>query len=115
MITLYGIKNCDTVRKACRWLDAENIDYQFHDFKKQGIDAELATHWIKVLGLDTVINRRGTTYRKLDEETKAKLTDATAIAVIQQNPSVVKRPVLANGQQLFVGFSDDKYREIFSA
>lgn len=115
MITLYGIKNCDTVRKACRWLEAENIDYQFHDFKKQGIDAELAAHWIDTLGLDTVINRRGTTYRKLDDETKANLTAETAIAVIQQNPSVVKRPVLANGQQLSVGFSDDQYRELFLA
>lgn len=114
MITIYGIKSCDTVRKACRWLDGENVDYQFHDFKKQGVDAELAQHWIAKLGLDTVINRRGTTYRKLDDETKATLTDITAVAVIQQNPSVVKRPVLAIDDQLTVGFSEEKYRELLN-
>ncbi len=105
MITVYGIPNCDTVKKARTWLSTHGIKHQFHDFKKQGVPAELPT-WVDVLGWETLVNRKGTTWRKLEPAAQAAVHDAaSALALMQDHASVIKRPVVvwAPGQ-LTVGF-----------
>ncbi len=108
MTTLYGIPNCDTVKKARDWLTQHGVDYQFHDFKKQGVPTALLPGWIESAGLDTLINRRGPTWRKLDVATQASVVDTpSAIAVMQEHSSVIKRPVVVWGDgTVTVGFSD---------
>jgi Spx/MgsR family transcriptional regulator len=111
MITVYGIPNCDTVKKARTWLDEQGLTYQFHDYKKQGVPADRLPHWLQSLGWEKVLNRAGTTWRKLDEATKASVTDAaSAAAVMVAQPSVIKRPLVewADGR-LTVGFSADLF------
>lgn len=105
MITLYGIKNCDTVQRALKRLSAAGIDYRFHDFKAEGLDAALAQTWITALGVDVVVNRKGTSWRKLDEATRNGLTAGNAAALLAANPSLVKRPVIAGPHGLSVGFA----------
>jgi len=105
MITLYGIKACDTVARARQRLDAAGIAYRFHDFKAEGLSAETAQGWVEALGVDTIVNRKGTTWRKLDETTRAGLTAANAAALLAANPSLAKRPVFARGGWLHAGFA----------
>lgn len=105
MITLYGIKNCDTVQRALKRLSDEGIAHQFHDFKTQGLSAELAQRWIDALGVDVVVNRKGTTWRKLDEATRENLSAANAAALLAREPSLVKRPVIDHDGRLSVGFA----------
>lgn len=94
-VTVFGIPNCDTVRKARAWLTGQGIDYQFHDFKKQGVPIDLLPGWIGTVGLDALINRKGPTWRKLDSATQANVVDcASAIAVMQAHSSIIKRPVV---------------------
>ena len=114
MVTLYGIKNCDTVKKACRWLEDNNIEYQFHDFKKSAVTEVLARSWIDQFGLETVINKRGTTYRQLDTSVKESLNHETAISLILDNNSIVKRPILSSDQGALIGFSADQYQTFFA-
>lgn len=98
MIDLYGIANCDTVKRARAWLDAQHIAYRFHDFKKQGVPEGALIQWIAALGWEPLINRRGTTWRQLDEATRAGVVDAdSARAVLLANPSLIKRPVVEWG------------------
>lgn len=107
MLILYGIPNCDTVKKARTWLTGQGVDYQFHDFKKQGVTAELLTHWLQTLDWQTLVNRKGTTWRKLDLAAQSSVLDnASACALMLAQPSVIKRPVVqwADGR-LSVGFS----------
>ena len=103
-ITVYGIPNCDSVKKVRAWLDANNADYTFHDYKKQGVpDAELK-RWVAAKGWQTVLNRKGTTWRELDEAVKASVvSDASAIAVMLANTSTIKRPVVTRGNTIVVG------------
>lgn len=105
MITVYGIPNCDTVQRALRALDAAGIAYRFHDFKREGLSRERAQAWIDALGVDTVVNRRGTTWRKLDERTRNGLTPATAADLLVREPALVKRPVIEHGVAISVGFA----------
>jgi len=115
-ITLYGIPNCDTVKKARTWLDANGIAFTFHDFKKAGIHAELVTSWLKDVPWDVLINRKGTTWRNLPDARKAQITDdASATALMLELPSIIKRPVLQadNGQATQVGFNDALYQQLF--
>lgn len=113
-ITLYGIPNCDTVKKARVWLDEHGITFHFHDFKKAGLTAEQAQAWLKDVERDVLVNRKGTTWRALPDERKAAITDdAAAVALMVENPSVVKRPVLFDGKQYHVGFKADQYQHIF--
>lgn len=114
MTTLYGIKNCDSVKKAKRWLEQENIDFTFHDFKSQGIDEDTVKRWISIFGLDRVINRRGTTWRQLDDNVKQAVNEENAIELIHQHTSLVKRPVLENGPHALIGFKADEYLKIYS-
>lgn len=108
-ITLYGIPNCDTVKKARQWLDAQGLAYTFHDYKKQGADAERVAAWIAAAGLDRIVNRAGTTYRKLDDAQKAALAGTGAPAVLVENTSVIKRPVVEYPGGLLVGFKDAEW------
>lgn len=115
MITLYGIPNCDTVKKARTWLTQQGRDFTFHDFKKQSIDEATLRTWIASIGLDKLINRAGTTWRALDDAEKALAANPdTAIALLQAKPSLIKRPVLDNAGKLRVGFKEADYTTEFS-
>lgn len=107
-ITVHGIRNCDTVRKACQWLDASQVPYRFHDFKTQGVPVEALDRWISALGWERLVNRQGLTWRRLEESVRAGVTDApTARALMLAQPSLIKRPVVewsAGADGLTVGF-----------
>ena len=109
MTTLYGIPNCDSVRKARAWLDAQGVAYVFHDFKKAGVDEHRLRGWVDRLGWEKVLNRAGTTFRKLAEADKADLDAGRAVALMLAHPSAIKRPVLESGDTLLVGFAADAY------
>ena len=113
MITLYGIPNCDTMKKARSWLDKHGIDYVFHDYKKLGVPQKELRKWIRQLGWEALLNTRGTTWRKLDEATRASVNETKAIQIMLDNPSIIKRPVLDVDNQYCVGFSEDSYKKIF--
>jgi arsenate reductase len=114
MVTLYGIPNCDTVKKARTWLDAHGLPYTFHDFKKSGIDSALIQTWLCDVPWDVLVNRKGTTWRALSDERKAAITDDnSATALMIESPSIIKRPVLVTNQKTHVGFSNDLYQQIF--
>lgn len=114
MVTLYGIPNCDTVKKARTWLNEHGIAYTFHDFKKTGLDRNLVDQWLKNVDWETLVNRKGTTWRALSDERKASVNDAgSATALMLESPSVIKRPVLSHDGRTYVGFSADNYQQIF--
>jgi Spx/MgsR family transcriptional regulator len=106
---MYGIPNCDTIKKARAWLDANAISYAFHDYKKAGVDPARLTRWIAQAGWETLLNRAGTTFRKLPDADKADLDAARAAAVMLAHPSTVKRPVLEYPGGLLVGFKPEIY------
>lgn len=111
---LYGIPNCDTVKKARTWLDAHAIAYTFHDFKKAGVSRELVRGWLNDVEWDVLVNRKGTTWRALPDARKATITDAdSATELMIESPSVIKRPVLQAGGKTSVAFSDELYKTIF--
>jgi len=112
-VTLYGIPNCDTVKKARTWLDAKGVAYTFHDYKKQGADAAQVAGWVERAGLDKVLNRAGTTFRKLDEAEKADLTVKKAVALMVAQPSLIKRPIVEHGGGLLVGFKVPEWEAVF--
>jgi arsenate reductase (glutaredoxin) len=110
MIHLYGIPNCDTVKKARTWLDNQGLAASFHDYKKEGADPEKLAAWIAAAGLDTVVNRKGTTYRKLSDAEKAATADShTAVALLVQQPSIIKRPIVEYSGGILVGFKEDEW------
>lgn len=111
--TLYGIPNCDTVKKARAWLDGKKIKYRFHDFKKEGLDAKQLKSWVDQAGLGVVLNKAGMTFRNLPDSAKENLTEAKARKLMVENPSLVKRPVLEKDGRLFIGFKPDEYAVIF--
>ena len=109
MITLYGIRNCDTMKKARSWLEKHRVEYDFHDYKVEGIDKAKLQEWIEAVGWETLLNRAGTTFRKLPDESKQDIDEKRAIALMLAQPSMIKRPVLERGRKLLVGFSPEKY------
>lgn len=109
-LTLYGIKNCDTMKKARTWLDQRDVSYTFHDYKLEGIDQARLERWSTEVGWETLLNRAGTTFRKLPEADKTDLTERKAIRLMLAQPSMIKRPVLDLGNQLLVGFRPDDYK-----
>lgn len=113
MIILYGIKACDSMKKARTWLDEHGVDYQFHDYKKDGISADLLKIWCGEHGWEKILNRQGTTFRKLDDSDKKDIDTGKAIALMQANPSMIKRPVLDTGAQRLVGFKPAEYAATF--
>lgn len=108
--TLYGIKACDTMKKARTWLDEHQVDYAFHDYKSVGIDRANLEKWCNEHGWQTILNRAGTTFRKLDDAQKADLDQAKAIDLMLAQPSMIKRPVLDLGDKTLVGFKPDNYQ-----
>ena len=112
MTTLYGISNCDTVRKARKWLADNSVDYRFHDFRKDGLDAALIGKWIADLGWESLINRSGRTWRSLPEDVR-DVNERSAIQLILRNPTVIRRPVLQIGNRHYLGYKDNEYRKIF--
>ena len=109
---LYGIKNCDTMKKARTWLDSHGVAYEFHDYKVAGIDADDLKRWVKALGWEVLLNRAGTTFRKLPDADKEGLTEAKAIKLMLAQPSMIKRPVLERGKTLLVGFKPEAYQQL---
>ncbi len=114
VITLYGIKNCDTVKKARRWLDDRGVDYVFHDFRDQGLAPAQVEAWLGELGWQDLVNRRSTSWKALDSDTREAMDEQGALAAIMEQPTLIKRPLLDTGKQRFVGFSADRYEKIFS-
>jgi len=110
MLTLYGIPNCDTVKKARTWLEAAGLEYHFHDYKKAGIDAPTLKRWCRELGFEQVLNQRGTTWRKLSEAERANPDLAQALKLMQDQPSLIKRPILDTGTGLLLGFDATRWQ-----
>ena len=108
-VTMYGIKNCDTIKKARTWLDTRSIEYSFHDYKASGIDQAKLAAWIKRVGWEKLLNRAGTTFRKLPEADREELSEAKAIQLMLAQPSMIKRPVLELGREILVGFDPQAY------
>jgi arsenate reductase len=108
-ITIYGIKNCDTMKKARSWLDGHGINYDFHDYKSEGIGKDKLKQWSGEVGWETLLNRAGTTFKKLPDADKEGLNESKAIALMLAQPSMIKRPVLDLGGELVVGFKPDVY------
>lgn len=111
MITIYGIKNCDTMKKAFAWLESGGIAYAFHDYKKSGIDSATLARWEKTLGWEVLLNRRGTTWRKLDTGAQANINRENALRLMQGQPSLIKRPVVEHVTGLLCGFDPDTWQE----
>ena len=112
--TLYGIKNCDTVKKARQWLETNGSDYTFVDVREDGVDKTEVQRWLDKAGLDVVVNKRSTTWKKLSDEQKDGLNEITALDLLLANPTLVKRPVLTIDDSVFVGFKADQYQAIFN-
>ncbi len=110
-VTIYGIKQCDTMKKARAWLDAHGVAYAFHDYKAHGIDRDTLEAWASAVGWETLLNRAGTTFRKLPDAAKADLDAGRAIALMRAQPSMIKRPVLASDGRVIVGFRPETYAQ----
>jgi arsenate reductase len=108
--SIYGIKNCDTMKKARAWLESHGVAHEFHDYKVAGIDAKRLQSWVDKVGWETLLNRAGTTFRKLPDAQKSGLDERKAIALMLAQPSMIKRPVLEAGDTLLVGFKPDAYQ-----
>ena len=116
MITMFGIKNCDTIKKARKWLEAEGIEYQFHDYKKDGLTAEMLDFWVADLGWEALVNKRGTTWRKLPEEVKESIDQASAIKIMLENTSIIKRPLLVDdANNKLLGFKAEDYQNFVNS
>jgi arsenate reductase len=111
--TLYGIRNCDTMKKAWTWLDQHGVAYDFHDYKKQGIDRATLEAWVKAVGWEVLLNKAGTTFKNLADADKADMTQVKAIGLMLAQPSMIKRPVLDSGGDLTIGFKPDVYEGKF--
>jgi arsenate reductase len=114
MTTLYGISNCDKVRAARKWLEANNIDYSFYDTRKEGLDKAALLSWVSTLGLNKVLNRQSTSWRQLPEASKQNLTEERAIALMVETVTLIKRPLLEYNSALTIGFKPEIYQELFS-
>jgi arsenate reductase len=114
-VTLYGIPNCDTIKKARSWLQDQAIDYRFHDYRKQGVDLRQLQAMAAQLGWEVMLNRRGTTWRALPDAVKAQIDEASALQLMLDNPAIIKRPILEQGSRLHIGFKPQQYQEIFAS
>ena len=111
---LYGIKNCDTVKKACRWLESHHVDFQFHDFRVDGLDEATIQHWLKSVSWEVLLNKRSTTWKQLDDPRKDQIDQTLAIELMLANPTLIKRPVLSDASGCMVGFKDTNYQSKFT-
>ncbi len=110
-IRFYGIPNCDTVKKARKWLEAQGLDYEFHDYKKEGADPARLKDWVEQRGWEVLLNTRGTTFRKLDDAEKENLDADKAVVIMQSHPSTIKRPVVEHDGPLLVGFKEAEWKD----
>ena len=113
MTTLYGIPNCDTMKKARKWLADNGVEHEFHDYKKLGIEKKKLDEWIKAVGWETLLNRRGMMWRKVPDDVKASIDEKSAIGLMIETPSIIKRPVLEANGKVTVGFKAETYEELF--
>ncbi len=113
MITLYGIKNCDTVKKARRWLDEHGVDYQFQDFREDGISADQVRSWVDELGWEVLINKRSTSWKALDASSRESMDAERAVNAILEQPTLIKRPLLDTGHERHCGFASGEYQSLF--
>lgn len=107
---VYGIKNCDTVKKARRWLDTQAVAYQFHDLRADGLDRQTLESWLQSVDWQTLLNKRGTTWRKLEDPRKEMLDEGTAIDLMLDNPTLIKRPIVCDADSCHVGFNEQEYQ-----
>jgi arsenate reductase len=114
-VTIYGIANCDTIKKAKQWLIQRELAFEFHDYRKQGLDPALLSNWVNELGWEVLINKRGTTWRQLSDTVKNNVDKESAIVIMLENPAIIKRPLLVKGDERHVGFSDANYNNIFES
>jgi len=112
--TLYGIKNCDTVRKARKWLESESIDHSYHDFRADGLDKKDLKAWVKAAGWEVLLNKRSTSWKQLSDKDKETVDESKAIALMLANPTLIKRPVLTHKKEIHVGFKPAEYAKLFS-
>ena len=112
MITLYGIKNCDTVKKSRRWLDDNDVEYQFHDFRQDGLDKKQLNGWLEKLGWEYIVNKRSTTWRNLTDEEKDITSNAQAAKLLLANPTLIKRPVVESKKTVLVGFKEVEFKKL---
>ncbi len=115
MITVYGIKNCDTVKKARKWLDARSVDYTFHDVREDGLDRAAVAGWIDELGWENLVNKRSTSWKALDKKTRDNMDASSALRAVLSQPTLLKRPLLDTGKARYTGFSPASYERIFGA
>ena len=113
-VVMYGIPNCDTIKKAKNWLTQHDISFTFHDYRKQGVPQDVLAEALNELGWENVLNKRGTTYRQLSDEQKANLSASTALELLIENPAMIKRPLLVTDNTMHLGFKPAQYEEIFS-
>ena len=113
MVTIFGIKNCDTVRKARHWMDGHAVEYRFHDVRSDGLSRTQLEGWVEILGWENLLNRRGTTWSKLPESVRDKINKRTAVKLMLEQPAMIKRPVLDLGNSLHLGFSEKTWTELF--
>jgi Spx/MgsR family transcriptional regulator len=111
--TMFGIPNCDTIKKAKKWLEANELDYQFHNYRKDGVSEEMVRQFCEQLGWEQVVNKRGTTYRQLTQEQKEGLNQETAIALLVEHSAMIKRPILDVDGTLHIGFKAEQYQQVF--
>ena len=111
--TVYGIRNCDTMKKAFQWLDRRKVAYEFHDYKKEGADMEVLERAVKKHGWENVINRKGASWRRLPEKERAAMTAARALKAAAENPSLIRRPLVVRGREIVLGFDEDVYGKMF--
>ncbi len=111
-VILYGIKNCDTVKKARKWLDNHSVPYTFHDFRVDGINKTLVNNFLKQIDIEVLINKRGTTWRKLSDEEKEIKNKTQAVELMVENPTIIKRPVIVVKNKYHIGFKDEQYKAI---
>lgn len=114
-VTLYGIKNCDTVKKARKWLDVHSIHHQFHDVRIDGLNQKMVENWLQTAGWETVLNKRGTTWRKLDLNIQQQVDEHNVAELLLEHPAMIKRPVLDIDGTITIGFKADNYSEIFNS
>jgi len=114
MTEIYGIKNCDTMKKECRWLEDNAVTYDFHDYKKESVDTNVLKQAVTEHGWELVINKRGTTWRQLDKSVQETMSDVSAIEIALDNPSIIKRPLLLHKDKTFLGFKAEDYKTIFN-
>ena len=113
MTTIYGIKNCDTMKKAFNWLDENGIEYNFHDYKKNGVDKKILEKALKEFSWEQVLNRKGMTWRKLPKDVQSNMDEKKAIDIALHNPSIIKRPLLIHKNKMVLGFNPETYENMF--